>query len=567
MQILVVHPQSAVREMLRSQLDQALQDDHLLIDPAGTEVEALRRIRKQQSDPYAALITSLDLPHDHASVSDPAGRGFRLVEALAATGSKRTKCLIMSPAGTHLGSSMQIKNMYCLFLEDGPGMFERMVSATRDAVTYTKKEPRLSVKFVQDPNTRNWKCSLDGLPGFNQSVNFELPSLEMRRLVQRSAGLGTMREEWLHELVKIGKQLRELIFQNHDLANLLQAAVGTAGGIERMRFSFNVSRDMFSLAVEALVGPETEVLGFSPASRESSGKRAGKNLTKSKNGKAKRGKGRYQDDKEENVELASFWMLRAPIYRSLSVNPAPISLGQSRSALFEDGRKPINCLIIESDTAGEVRVPGNSDLVSLPELGNVDIECEWLEGQIRDRRNQDEWGINHVKRINLATVPANQSFSRHLEDTLAEREWHLVHYSGHSLYVPAKKGSVGRGFLFLPGTKGKIEVLDAGFFANWLNDAEFLFLSSCHSSEESFAFEMARNGVPAVLGFRWDIRDDLAADFAAKFYEGLFHFRSIESAFVAARIGVRRDHGAKEQVWAAPMLVLVDSHRPRIPTA
>ncbi len=74
-------------------------------------------------------------------------------------------------------------------------------------------------------------------------------------------------------------------------------------------------------------------------------------------------------------------------------------------------------------------------------------------------------------------------------------------------------------------------------------------------------FEMARNYVPAVLGFRWDIRDDLAADFAAKFYENLFRFRSIESAFVAARNSVRRDHGVKEQVWAAPMLVLLDSRR------
>jgi hypothetical protein len=251
-------------------------------------------------------------------------------------------------------------------------------------------------------------------------------------------------------------------------------------------------------------------------------------------------------------------MLRTPIYRTLSVSPSG-GTRQSRRPLFEE-EGTFNCLVIEADVAGKVIVPGKGE-IDLPELGNIDIECAWLEANLKDRKNQDEWGIANVVRINAASVPNNKSFSKHLEDTLAERKWHLVHYSGHSVYVPALEGPAGRGFLFLPGSERPIEALDAGLFANWLTDTQFLFLSSCHSSEEGFVFEMARNYVPAVLGFRWDIRDDLAADFATKFYQNLFGFRSIESAFVAARGNVRSAHGAQEQIWAAPMLVMLESRR------
>src|SRR6266849_7231525 len=134
MHILIVHTQSAVRETLSGQLDEALNDDRLIIEGVRTESEALRRIRDPEGSSYAVLITSLDLPRDRDSVSDPAGRGLRLVEALAAKGSGKTKCLLMSPAGTHLGSNLHVQGMYCLFLEDGPEMFEQMVSATRDAL-------------------------------------------------------------------------------------------------------------------------------------------------------------------------------------------------------------------------------------------------------------------------------------------------------------------------------------------------------------------------------------------------------------------------------------------------
>ncbi len=290
------------------------------------------------------------------------------MEALAAKGSGKTKCLIMSPAGTHLGSNLHVQGMYCLFLEDGPEMFEQMVSATRDALAGRKRQARLSVAFVQDKNSRNWNYWLDGgreLPGVKDQGNFALPLPQMRQLAKRSAGLGAMQDGWLQELAEIGEKLRKLIFENGNaFEKIFGIAVRTAGGIEKTRFSFDVSQNMFSLAVEALVGPEPEVGGFSPAHRNFRLNQARKNTSKSRIGRTRIGRSGYvPDDKDEDVEGVPFWMLKAPIYRSLSVTSSPLSSGQSRSPLFEEGRKPINCLIIEADVTGEVQGPGNSELV------------------------------------------------------------------------------------------------------------------------------------------------------------------------------------------------------------
>jgi hypothetical protein len=114
--------------------------------------------------------------------------------------------------------------------------------------------------------------------------------------------------------------------------------------------------------------------------------------------------------------------------------------------------------------------------------------------------------------------------------------------------------TAGKGYLILPGEPPY--PLDARFFAHLLGKTQLLFLSSCRSSEEAFAFEMARNYVPAVLGFRWEVDDSLVPDFVQSFYRNLFRNKSIDLAFVAARKAVRELHGVKSQIWAAPMLVL-----------
>ena len=92
-------------------------------------------------------------------------------------------------------------------------------------------------------------------------------------------------------------------------------------------------------------------------------------------------------------------------------------------------------------------------------------------------------------------------------------------------------------------------------FAGWIRDAQLVTLSSCHSAEENFAFELVRNFVPAVIGFRWAIEDEIATDFILKcLYPNLFALRSIEKAFQKARAAAH-DIYRKQPIWAAPMLI------------
>jgi hypothetical protein len=466
----------------------------------------------------------------------------------------------MSPTGTQLAFSLQTRGLSCSFFEDSPDIFEKIVSATEDAVKGRKRQPRLSVRFVQEKQSLTWHYWLEsGSRRLLDDGSFPLPRRQMNELAKRSAKLGSMRE-WLPELASIGEELRQLIFQNNErFQTAFRMALENAGGIEKARFSFDIEQKMFSLAVEALVGPEPQIGHL--VAKQPHPKKA-RRLNSPQTGKGGNRRTQFLPEIErQEVERLPFWMLKAPIYRSLTVTPALFSLGQARPPLFEDQLMPINCLIIEADVSGRPIVPGFDGLGDLPELSSIDVECERLKSCITAAQRNDRWQVAQVKHLNRASVPPGQSFKRHLEDTLKERDWHLVHFAGHSLYLAAKDGLSGRGLLLLPGPGGEIEMLNAGLFANWLARAQFLFLSGCRTCEENFVFEMAKNYVPAVLGYRWPVEDQMATDFALKFYEGLFRVRSIEQAFVDARNRVWKEHGVNEQIWAAPMLVLLDSHR------
>jgi hypothetical protein len=83
-----------------------------------------------------------------------------------------------------------------------------------------------------------------------------------------------------------------------------------------------------------------------------------------------------------------------------------------------------------------------------------------------------------------------------------------------------------------------------------------VYLSSCHSSEENFVFELAKQGIPAVIGFRWDLEDKLAQKYTACFYRQLFQHRlKLEQAFLETRKEMHYQH-IDNRIWASPMLIM-----------
>jgi hypothetical protein len=142
-----------------------------------------------------------------------------------------------------------------------------------------------------------------------------------------------------------------------------------------------------------------------------------------------------------------------------------------------------------------------------------------------------------------------QEVQRALTDRQENPEWHIVHYAGHSVF------SEDKGYVFFPD--GPADAVDAETFTFWLRGAgvQFVYLSSCHSSAEAFVFNLAKQHVPAVAGFRWDIEDTMAVKYTKCFYKHLFEKRSLEYAFLDARKDLYCEQRFNP-VWAAPMLVM-----------
>jgi hypothetical protein len=129
----------------------------------------------------------------------------------------------------------------------------------------------------------------------------------------------------------------------------------------------------------------------------------------------------------------------------------------------------------------------------------------------------------------------------------------IVHFAGHS--VQADDGTV---YLILPGREpGELMPLAIGDFAAWARDAgvQLVLLSSCQSSTPDAVFRLAQVGIPAAIGFRWEVQDDEAAFFTGQLHGMLAGAAPLADAFHAALSAVRTRY-PKTPTFASPMLIV-----------
>jgi CHAT domain-containing protein len=131
----------------------------------------------------------------------------------------------------------------------------------------------------------------------------------------------------------------------------------------------------------------------------------------------------------------------------------------------------------------------------------------------------------------------------------------VVHFAGHSLTTKD-----GLTLLVLPGEEaGEAEGMAVQTFADGAAaaGARLVYFSSCQGSSANTVASLGQRGVPHVLGFRWDVEDDRAADFAKIFYYQLFGpiSSTICGAFRAACRGVYEPKRIEASpIWASPIL-------------
>ena len=131
----------------------------------------------------------------------------------------------------------------------------------------------------------------------------------------------------------------------------------------------------------------------------------------------------------------------------------------------------------------------------------------------------------------------------------------ILHFAGHS--VRADDGTV---FLILPGdAPGRLAPLPIGEFAGWARHSKLrlVLLSSCQSSSPDSVFRLAQAGIPAVIGFRWEVDDQEAAFFTQSLHRNLAKQVSLGRAFHRA-VSETRTKYPKSPTFASPMLVAQD---------
>jgi hypothetical protein len=497
----------------------------LIVNSERSEQDASKRLKRSPLNAYQLIVTEIGIAADRKTPrNDKDRRGLELLKSLNSLPYHIPSILIAPKVDNELVYTTH--ELYrCFLVEPDATMFERCAKYVQQAFDLSSLgsvDEVVRITFELDPDRGlGFGYRIEGI-GFSYSDRgvIEIDKAVIEDLLQRSASAREIKNypNWENHLRALGRILvQKLLLDTLDL----QAAYWSIVGNRRVEICFDVARSMHPVILEALIEP--------------------KSLLKQRG----------------SPEAGEFWMLKASIYRRLRnerpTDMYPLFQGSPRS----NYSRQINCLIIQADVEGSAPAVRGADgrPLSLPALPHVREEAEMLEKYLEDlKKLRPDLCIGEVCRIRLDKLAPDQNFRDYVERTLniPDQPWHLVHYAGHCHY----DDEAGKGYLFFPGS-AFIEEVDLSTFSSWLCRSQFVFLSACNTSEEQVVFELANNHVPAALGFRWEIEDDLAFEYTRAFYEELFKTKSLEYAFLRTRNRMRKVAAwSKKRFWAAPLLIL-----------
>jgi CHAT domain len=262
---------------------------------------------------------------------------------------------------------------------------------------------------------------------------------------------------------------------------------------------------------------------------------------------------------EDDFNQSPFVLVNAPITRRMK----GVSLRTGGRELAVP--KPARVLFIRSQVGENPAGTTASDTVAVPEtdqaagrtrikqmefrrLENIDRELQTLR-ELQDA-NPD---ILSLQELDLSRERDPAGAETVLMRKLTSCHFDVVHFAGHSLTT---KSSLT--LLVLPGEHpGAAEGVAVQTFADGAaaTGARLVYLSSCQGSSANTVASLGQRNVPCVLGFRWDVDDERAADFAKFFYTELFNRKTICGAFRAACRGVYQPQQIEASpIWASPIL-------------
>ena len=116
----------------------------------------------------------------------------------------------------------------------------------------------------------------------------------------------------------------------------------------------------------------------------------------------------------------------------------------------------------------------------------------------------------------------------------------------------------GEVFLLLPGAEGPVALRVQDFaHAAQEGGARLVVLSSCEGTSPDAVFRLAQAGVPAAIGFRWEVDDKEAAEFTLHLHQALARGEAVGRAFHRAVSRLKAIH-VDSPTFASPVLMVQD---------
>jgi hypothetical protein len=258
-----------------------------------------------------------------------------------------------------------------------------------------------------------------------------------------------------------------------------------------------------------------------------------------------------------------FEMLYDPNKKNFVRALAPVSRriclsSESRTATAVENTKPLigHVLFVKSDAHGSYESSGPSfrgkRKLSLRPLEALNDEFDAV------KKSRTDAGRAPPELLELAVGGAALT---QLQERLAASQsdttptLQIIHYAGHST-----KADDDTTYLILPGAvEGELKPLRMSEFATWGRKAgvQLVILSSCESSGPEAVFRLSQTGIPAVIGFRWEVNDKEAAFFTGRVHKALAEGLPLARAFYVAVNAVGNEY-EKSPTFASPMLAVQD---------
>jgi hypothetical protein len=378
--------------------------------------------------------------------------------------------------------------------QDPRGTLEVTVGPTRIGYSYSAKDPR-SGHWIRDKDQGTGKITAKEWEQINENVT------HLKKLANDEAD----NKNFIEQLKAVGEDIWNVIFKVPNFARDFAKLRGFfKNELRNLQIVITVKDTSFELPAEVLFDREAD----------------------------------------------EFLMFQMPILRQLAYFESSIE------PLFKQDNESLGLRILVIDAANKRNKLWKEEGQKMSALRCGDEEVEIIEKYGHD--SPDSTNLVSIECVKVVKVEpdSTETFESRIFTELDNCDFDIVHFIGHGVFRPEQKGGE---FVFLLPTKSGFEVLGTHRFAEKLKSARvrFLFLNCCHSADKNLVFQMAREGIPAILGFQWSIPDEGAKDFAGVFYDKLLGSaatKDLSLAFFYARRDFRDRPEAN--MWAAPILVM-----------